>query len=55
MTDKGGCYRPAAFRKACARLGLRHLFARPYAAAAGSSAVIGSVGLIQSQQMPPRK
>jgi len=30
MTDNGSCYRSAAFRKACARLGIKHLFTRPY-------------------------
>ena len=30
MTDNGSCYRSAAFRKACAQHGLRHLFTRPY-------------------------
>ena len=30
MTDNGSCYRSAAFRKACTRLGLKHLFTRPY-------------------------
>lgn len=30
MTDNGSCYRSAAFRKACARLGITHLFTRPY-------------------------
>jgi transposase InsO family protein len=30
MTDNGSCYKSAAFRKACARLGLKHLFTRPY-------------------------
>src|SRR5215475_4255175 len=30
MTDNGACYRAAAFRKACKRLGLRHIYTRPY-------------------------
>ena len=30
MTDNGSCYRSRAFRKACKRLGLRHIFTRPY-------------------------
>jgi transposase InsO family protein len=30
MTDNGSCYKSAAFRKACAKHGRRHLFARPY-------------------------
>jgi transposase InsO family protein len=30
MTDNGGCYRSKRFRKACLRLGLRHIFTRPY-------------------------
>jgi transposase InsO family protein len=30
MTDNGSCYRSAAFRKACADLGLRHIRTRPY-------------------------
>ena len=30
MTDNGSCYKSAAFRKACARLQLRHLFTKPY-------------------------
>jgi transposase InsO family protein len=30
MTDNGSCYRSNAFRKACRRLGLRHIFTRPY-------------------------
>ena len=30
MTDNGSCYRSKAFRKACRRLGLRHIFTRPY-------------------------
>ncbi len=30
MTDNGACYRSAAFRKACDRLGIKHLFTRPY-------------------------
>ncbi len=30
MTDNGSCYRAKAFRKACRRLGLRHIFTRPY-------------------------
>ena len=30
MTDNGGCYRSKPFRKACSRLGLRHIFTKPY-------------------------
>jgi len=30
MTDNGSCYRSAAFRKACSRLGIKHLFTEPY-------------------------
>ena len=30
MTDNGSCYRSRAFRKTCKRLGLRHIFTRPY-------------------------
>lgn len=30
MTDNGSCYRSAAFRKACSRLGIKHLFTQPY-------------------------
>jgi transposase InsO family protein len=30
MTDNGSCYRSVAFRKACAKHGLRHLFPQPY-------------------------
>jgi transposase InsO family protein len=30
MTDNGSCYRSAAFRKACAKLGVKHLFTQPY-------------------------
>lgn len=30
MTDNGSCYRSAAFRKACVRLHLKHLFTKPY-------------------------
>ena len=30
MTDNGSCYRSRAFRKACASLGLKHIFTRPY-------------------------
>jgi transposase InsO family protein len=30
MTDNGSCYRSKAFRKACKRLGLRHIRTRPY-------------------------
>ncbi len=30
MTDNGSCYRSIAFRKACKRLGLRHIRTRPY-------------------------
>jgi transposase InsO family protein len=29
MTDNGSCYRAKAFRKAC-KLGLKHIFTRPY-------------------------
>ena len=30
MTDNGSCYRSKAFRKACKRLGLKHIRTRPY-------------------------
>jgi transposase InsO family protein len=30
MTDNGSCYIAKAFRKACKRLGLRHIYTRPY-------------------------
>ncbi len=30
MTDNGSCYRSKAFRKACTKLGLRHIRTRPY-------------------------
>ena len=30
MTDNGSCYKSAAFRKACGRLGIKHLFTQPY-------------------------
>ena len=30
MTDNGSAYRSKAFRKACAKLGLKHIFTRPY-------------------------
>jgi transposase InsO family protein len=30
MTDNGSCYRSKAFHKACAALGLKHIFTRPY-------------------------
>jgi transposase InsO family protein len=30
MTDNGSCYRSKAFRAACARLGLRQIFTKPY-------------------------
>ena len=30
MTDNGSCYKSAAFRKACHKLGLRHIRTRPY-------------------------
>ena len=30
MTDNGSCYRSKAFRRTCKRLGLRHIFTRPY-------------------------
>ena len=30
MTDNGSCYKSSAFRKACAKLGLKHLFTQPY-------------------------
>jgi transposase InsO family protein len=30
MTDNGSCYRSKTFRAACARLGLRQIFTRPY-------------------------
>ena len=30
MTDNGSCYRAKAFRRACSKLGLKHIFTRPY-------------------------
>jgi transposase InsO family protein len=30
MTDNGSCYRSKAFGKACERLGLKHIFTKPY-------------------------
>ncbi|MCP3469943.1 IS481 family transposase [Bradyrhizobium sp. CCGUVB1N3] len=30
MTDNGSCYRAKAFRRACGKLGLKHIFTRPY-------------------------
>jgi transposase InsO family protein len=30
MTDNGSCYRSKAFAKACRKLGLKHIFTRPY-------------------------
>ena len=30
MTDNGSCYRAKAFRKACSKLGLKHIFTKPY-------------------------
>jgi transposase InsO family protein len=30
MTDNGSCYRSRSFRNACHRLGLKHIFTRPY-------------------------
>src|SRR6185437_8703169 len=30
MTDNGSCYRSKAFAKTCKRLGLRHIFTKPY-------------------------
>jgi transposase InsO family protein len=30
MTDNGSCYRAKAFARACAKLGLKHIFTRPY-------------------------
>jgi transposase InsO family protein len=30
MTDNGSCYRSKPFRAACKRLGLRHIFTKPY-------------------------
>jgi transposase InsO family protein len=30
MTDNGSCYKASAFRKACTRLGLRHIRTKPY-------------------------
>jgi transposase InsO family protein len=30
MTDNGSCYRSFAFRRACKRLGLKHIRTRPY-------------------------
>jgi transposase InsO family protein len=30
MTDNGACYRSKAFAKTCAKLGLKHIFTKPY-------------------------
>ena len=30
MTDNGSCYRAGPFRRACKRLGLRHIYTKPY-------------------------
>ena len=30
MTDNGSCYRSKVFRRACRRLGIRHLYTQPY-------------------------
>ncbi len=30
MTDNGSCYRSRAFAKTCAKLGLKHIFTKPY-------------------------
>ena len=30
MTDNGSCYKSFAFRKACKRLGLKHIRTKPY-------------------------
>ena len=30
MTDNGSCYKSFAFRRACKRLGLRHIRTKPY-------------------------
>lgn len=30
LTDNGACYRSREFRRACQRLGLKHIFTRPY-------------------------
>jgi transposase InsO family protein len=30
MTDNGSCYRSKAFAKACRRLGIKHIFTKPY-------------------------
>jgi len=30
MTDNGSCYRSKAFAKACERLGIKHIFTKPY-------------------------
>ena len=30
MTDNGACYRSRAFAKTCAKLGLKHIFTKPY-------------------------
>jgi transposase InsO family protein len=30
MTDNGSCYRAGSFRRTCKRLGLRHIYTRPY-------------------------
>ncbi len=30
MTDNSSCYRSKAFRRACKRLSLKHIFTKPY-------------------------
>jgi len=30
MTDNGSCYRSKAFGRACKKLGLKHIFTKPY-------------------------
>ncbi len=30
MTDNGSCYRARTFRNACRRLGLKHIYTKPY-------------------------
>ena len=41
MTDNGSCYRSKAFGKACKRLGLKHIFAKPGADAVAGTADAG--------------
>ena len=38
MTDNGSCYRSRAFGRACKRLGLRHIFTKPYTPKTNSKA-----------------